>query len=313
MGEVDAKLEQEMLELLKEPAEALLERHLASSKEWFPHEMIPWGDGQSFSAEEITAGRAGQAEVAPLPDTVRSALFVNLLTEDNLPYYSNTILSLAPDNHPLNAWTRRWTAEEDRHSTVIRDWVTITRSLNLWELERARMQQESRAEVPRPPTLADMLVYTTLQELATQIAHRNTGRHLDNNGRMVMARVAGDEGLHYKFYHDGASEAFRHKPSEMVLAAARQVIGFAMPGTGIPDFDKHARIIAAADIYDLHHFVFQIAKPNLSSWDFDNIGGLSPEAEAAREKVHTYLDKLGRIAIRRKERREEQASAQAGA
>ena len=41
----------------------------------------------------------------------------------------------------------------------------------------------------------------------------------------------------------------------MVLATEHEVKDFAMPGTGIPDFDRHAALIARAGIYDLaiHH------------------------------------------------------------
>lgn len=304
------RTEQEYLEILREPAANLLDRHLESAKEWFPHELTPWGDGRTFTPEEITAGRAGDAELAPLPKAVRSALFINLLTEDNLPYYTETIMRLSPTDHPLAEWTRRWTAEENRHAMVMRDWISITRSLDLWALERARMQQMSGGEVPHPPSITDGLVYTTLQEKATQIAHRNTGKLLDDNGSKVMARVAGDEGLHYRFYHDAATELFKEKPSDMVLAAARQIIGFTMPGTGIPGFKEHARIIEAAGIYDLNHFVSQIALPNLESWDFENLEGLTPEAETARERTLGRLKKLGRLAARMKERREERTEVE---
>ena len=48
---------------------------------------------------------------------------------------------------------------------VIRDYVTVTRALDPVELERARMHQVALGEVPQPTTVADALVYVTLQEL----------------------------------------------------------------------------------------------------------------------------------------------------
>ena len=38
MNEVD------LLHELAPEAERLLERHLAQSKEWFPHELVPWDE-----------------------------------------------------------------------------------------------------------------------------------------------------------------------------------------------------------------------------------------------------------------------------
>ncbi len=75
-----------LLHELTPVAEQLLERHLGTAKEWFPHEFVPWGRGRDFAD-----GEEWDPAEWPLPDAVRSALFVNLLTEDNLPYYFRTI------------------------------------------------------------------------------------------------------------------------------------------------------------------------------------------------------------------------------
>ena len=80
---------------------------------------------------------------------------------------------------------------------------------------------------------ADGIVYVALQELATRVAHYNTGKRLDDRaGHEVMKRVASDENRHYLFYRDLASAAIELDPSEMVLAIERQVRTFEMPGTG---------------------------------------------------------------------------------
>jgi acyl-[acyl-carrier-protein] desaturase len=160
--------------------------------------------------------------------------------------------------------------------------------------------------VPQPPTPADALVYVSLQELATSIAHRNTGRLLtDEVGRKVMARVAGDETLHHVFYRDLTSALLELDPSTTVLAIDRNVRGFAMPGTGIPDFIEHAKAIANAGIYDFaaHHDL--ILEPVVQqTWGLESIEGLTPEADAAREKCLKYIGKVRRVARRANERRE---------
>ena len=85
-----------------------------------------------------------------MPDGVRSALFVNLLTEDNLPYYFRTIEQMFGADSIWGVWVRRWTAEEGRHSIVIRDYLTVTRSVDPIALERARMHQVSTGITPDP-------------------------------------------------------------------------------------------------------------------------------------------------------------------
>jgi acyl-[acyl-carrier-protein] desaturase len=229
---------------------------------------------------------------------VRSALFVHLLTEDNLPYYTNTILTQTTPNHPLNEWTRRWTAEEGRHSMAIRDWVLATRAFDPKTLEQGRMVQMAGGQVPQPDSLEDLLAYTSFQELATRVAHSNTGKQLgrERGGAQVMARVAGDEQLHYMFYRDVATAAIEVDPSTMVIAICKQLRHFDMPGTGIPDFERHKQAIARAGIFDGGQFLHTVVEPTLAHWQLDKVKGLNGEAEQARERIFRHVKVLGRAA-----------------
>jgi acyl-[acyl-carrier-protein] desaturase len=298
----------QLLAELTPTAERLLERHLASAKEWFPHELVPWSQGRDFED-----GYEWSAEEVSLSDTVRSALFVNLLTEDNLPYYFRTIEAMFGRDSAWGEWSRRWTAEEGRHSIVIRDYLTVTRSIDPVHLERARMAQVCSGQVPEPETPHDGFVYVALQELATRIAHHNTGKVLDDRaGYEVMRKVASDENRHHLFYRDMVSEALHVDPSGMVCAIERQVRTFEMPGTGILDFEAHAKAIAKAGIYDFAAHHDQILVPVvLRHWGIEGIDGLSPEADAARTDLVTRIHRIGKAGRRMAERR--QATAEAAA
>jgi acyl-[acyl-carrier-protein] desaturase len=290
----EARVTTELRAQLQPVVERLYDRHLDTTREWFPHELVPWSQGRDFEpGEQWDAGQS------PVPPAARIALVVNLLTEDNLPYYSATLGGLGTDG-PWGAWMRRWTAEEGRHAIVIRDYLTVTRSVDPVALERERMGQVSTGESPQFRSMADALVYTTLQELATRISHRNTGLLLDDPaGRAVMARVASDENLHHLFYRDLAEAAIEVSPSEMVMAMERVVREFAMPGTGIPDFASRAKIMAKAGVYDfaIHHD--QILVPIvLNRWRLAELTGLNPEAEQARQRLVTYIERLGKVARR---------------
>src|SRR4051794_29766853 len=275
--------------------ERLYERHLESAREWFPHELVPWdriadGDPREPWSEDQ----------APMPDAIRSALLVNLLTEDNLPHYFQTIDGMFGDQGVWGEWTRRWTAEEGRHAIVIRDYLMVTRAVDPISLERGRMQQVSTGVTPQPASMCDALCYTTLQELATRIAHRNTGKVLeDPSGQAIMARVSADENLHFLFYRDLASTAIEMDPSSMVVAMDRTVRGFTMPGTGIPDYARHARLIAAAGIYDYSIFLERVLRPVIdTSWQLERIEGLDADAEIARDRLVRYLGRLEKVAAR---------------
>jgi acyl-[acyl-carrier-protein] desaturase len=291
--------DRELLVELTPVAGELLERHLATAKEWFPHEMVPWDRGRNFAPRE-----AFDPDEAKLSPAARSALLVNLLTEDNLPHYFRTVSIHLGNDGAWGDWSRRWAAEEGRHAIVIRDYLTVTRAIDLRELERARMMQVSSGVVPEPPSLADGLVYVALQELATRIAHRNTGKLLEDPvGTSIMTRVAADENLHHLFYRDVASAALEIDPSGMVAAIDRQVRTFAMPGTGIPNFKKHARVIADAGVYDFASHHDQILVPMIfTHWRIEQIQNLKVAAEQARERLLHHVERVNQAAKRMKAR-----------
>lgn len=291
---------------LEPTVEHLMTRHLASTKEWFPHEMIPYGRGRD--AEPGTAWNETDADLggARIDDAVRSALIVNLLTEDNLPYYFRTIEHVLGADGAFGAWTRRWTAEEGRHSMAIYGYLMATRAVDAVALERGRMAQVSKGSAPDVTAVGDGLVYVALQELATRIAHYNTGRLIgDAVGFALMKRVAADENLHFLFYRDLASKALEIDSSMMVRAIERQVRDFEMPGTGITDFATHAANISRAGIYDLaihhHHVLVPVV---LREWGVEELTGLDVEAEQARDRLMARLAKSERVARRVAERRE---------
>jgi acyl-[acyl-carrier-protein] desaturase len=297
----DAELLQELTPVI----EKLLERHLATSKEWFPHEFVPHGRGR-----DVEPGTEWTEELADtgghsLSPGVRSALYVNLLTEDNLPYYFRTLDRTFGGDGAWGTWVRRWTAEEQRHSMVIWGYLAATRAIDLHALERGRMAQVSGGQVPEPESVHHAVVYLSLQELATRIAHRNTGLQLgDPAGYEVMKRVCADENLHQLFYRDLAQAAFEADPDGMMRALEDQVRHFKMPGTGIPGFDEHAARIARAGIYDLQIHHEQILAPVvLRQWQAAEVEGLSGEGAAAQERLMKRMATSEKVARRYADKR----------
>jgi acyl-[acyl-carrier-protein] desaturase len=307
-----------LLHELTPVAENLTERHYQNCKPWYPHEFVPWSMGRDF-----VPGESWNEHDAPLPDAVRSALFVNLLTEDNLPYYFQTIDRMFGRDGVWREWSHRWTAEEARHSIALRDFMTVTRVLDPKMVEDGRMSQMSGGAVPQPDSPVDGFVYVALQELATRIAHRNTGKalqqHLGDNpvadaGYNVISRIATDENFHFLFYRDLTSAALEIAPSLVLPAIERQVREFEMPGTGIPGFKRHAEAIAREGLYNLSQHHDQILQPVvLKSWRIESLQGLSAEAEAARDALLRQIQRIGAVARRLAERAREAAERAASA
>jgi acyl-[acyl-carrier-protein] desaturase len=294
----------DLLRELEPAVRAGLDRHVASATEWFPHEFVPYEVGRNYLEEPYDPSDSA------LSLTAQTALEVNLLTEDNLPYYHLGLWDTFGADGAWGEWSRRWTAEEGRHSIVLRDFLTVTRGMDPVALERGRMEQVQRGYYPSGPNgfLAgplDGIVYTTLQELATRISHRNTGAFTDQPLiEKLTARIATDENLHYVFYRELGKAALEVDPSAMVLAINRQVTGFAMPGFEIAEFRRKAIEIAKAGIYDLRIHHDQVVLPVLfTHWRIDRLTGLSDEANEARDGLMLFLQMLDATAARYEDER----------
>ena len=205
-------------------------------------------------------------------------------------------------------WSHRWVAEEGRHAQAMRDYALTTRALDPKSLEDGRMAQMTGGQVPEPPTAVDGFVYVAMQELATRIAHRNTAKAMQEAlgehpaaapGYELLSRVATDENFHFIFYRDLTTAALEISPSLVMEAIERQVRGFEMPGTGIPDYERMAREVARAGIYDLliHHD--QILEPVvMRHWKVTELTGLTAEAEQAREALIKRIERTAKVGKR---------------
>ncbi|SCF41168.1 acyl-[acyl-carrier-protein] desaturase [Micromonospora echinospora] len=293
---------------LEPVVEKNLNRHLSVAKEWFPHEYVPWSEGRTFDGP--LGGDAWSESDSKLPEVARTALIVNLLTEDNLPSYHHQIATLFGPDGAWGTWVGRWTAEEGRHGTAIRDYLTVTRAVDPVALERARMTHMTEGySNNHDDEVLHTLAYVSFQELATRISHRNTGRVTgDPRCEALLAKVAADENLHMVFYRNLLGAAFELAPGQAMRAVADVLADFQMPGAGIEGFARKSVAIALAGIYDLRQHRDDVVVPVLRQWDVFNLSGLDADGEAAREEVAAQLDTLERQASRFEERRAARAA-----
>ncbi|MFC0033772.1 acyl-ACP desaturase [Micromonospora chaiyaphumensis] len=297
-------LSQTALLLELEPVvEKNLDRHLSLAKEWFPHEYVPWSEGRTFAGP--LDGEPWTEADSTLPEVARTALIVNLLTEDNLPSYHHEIATLFGRDGAWGTWVHRWTAEEGRHGTAIRDYLTVTRAVDPVALERARMTHMSAGYVnAHDDEVLHSLAYVSFQELATRISHRNTGRATgDPVCEALLARVAADENLHMVFYRNLLGAAFELAPSQAMRAVADVLADFQMPGVGIEGFARKSVAIALAGIYDLRQHRDEVVVPVLRQWNLFEATGLDADGEAARDQIAAQLESLETQAARFEEKR----------
>jgi acyl-[acyl-carrier-protein] desaturase len=291
-------LDQSLLVELEPEAARLYDRHAKVAQEWFPHDYIPYRLGRDFDKEPWTPDQPRLTGVA------QTAFEIGLLTEDNLPSYHRLIHGMfgKGDGAWIN-WVGRWTAEEGRHAIVLRDYLTVTRNIDPIMLERGRMTQLQQGYDHDSPTTLRGLAYVAFQELATRIAHRNTGRYSDDPvADKIMIRIAADENLHMVFYRDILAAALRIQPSAAVRAIVDEVLAFEMPGAGIPGFIRKAAQIAKAGIYDLRVHHDEVLMPILRHWRIFELEGLDAAAEEARRRLAEHLASLDAAATRFEEK-----------
>lgn len=293
-----------LLRELEPTVEVNLNRHLATAKEWFPHEYVPWSQGRDFDG--VLGGVAWEPEQSTLSPVARTSLIVNLLTEDNLPSYHHEIAAIFGRDGAWGTWVHRWTAEEGRHGIAIRDYLLTTRAVDPIELERARMIHMGSGFVSdHSAEPLHSIAYVSFQELATRVAHRNTGRISDDPVcDQLLARVAADENLHMLFYRNLLGAAYELAPDAAMRAVCDVVKGFQMPGHGIENFGRKAVQIAVAGIYDLRIHHDEVIGPVLRQLRVFERTDLGDEGEKARLELAEFLAALDVSAARFEEKRD---------
>ncbi len=304
MASIDPKIQTRLIRDLEPVVAKELDRHIATTKDWYPHEYVPWSEGRTFAGP--LNGDAWEAKDSKLTTVAQDSLVLNLMTEDNLPsYHTEIALSMSRDG-AWNTWINRWTAEEARHSIVLRDYLMATRGVDPNELEDLRMaHMQVGYETPYDNDMLHTVAYVSFQELATRISHRNTGRiSNDEVCEGMLARVALDENLHMLFYRNLLGAAIELEPNAAMVAIKDVVTNFQMPGAGMPGWGRKSVQIALAGIYDLDLHLNDVVQPVLRAWNLFEVTGLNAEGETARNELAAWLDQAAADVEKFNEKRE---------
>jgi acyl-[acyl-carrier-protein] desaturase len=276
-----------LIEQLEPTAAEALNVHLSAKdkQQWLPYQLVPF--------EKLS-------EVPKLPDATLSALYVNGLTEDNLPHYTATIKRLFGNYDAWREWNGRWTWEESLHTRGIERFIDHTGVFDPAWLEGARKQQLTLGEVPEPNNIPEMATYVTIQEELTRVAHMRLGKRLAGIGKgaLLFSNIAGDEGRHHRFYREISTVIREQFPDQFALGALAIIRNFAMPGTGISGYKEHADLIEKAGIFTRADVARAISDIATKFWAMDTLGDdlKSEVAKATHPKIMRTLGAYTRIA-----------------
>ncbi|AYJ48536.1 acyl-ACP desaturase [Rhodococcus sp. P1Y] len=302
----------ELLQELVPVAEDNVNRHISMAKEWHPHDYVPWDEGRNFAE---LGGVDYDPEQSALSEVAKAAMITNLLTEDNLPSYHREIAENFSQDGAWGTWVGRWTAEENRHGIVMRDYLVVTRGVDPVALEEARMIHMTNGFASPAGAVTGLLhsvSYVTFQELATRVSHRNTGKVCDDPiADRMLQRIAADENLHMIFYRNITAAALDIAPDQTLDALSDIVTNFQMPGAGMPNFRRNGVLMAKHGIYDLRQHLEDVVWPVLRKWRIFERDDFTGRGETKREELAVFLEDLEKQATKFEEMRDRSLAREA--
>jgi len=287
----------EVMKAIEPQVEGLLADHLEKSRRWYPHEVVPWGEGVDYIE------KPWKEEQNSLRPEVVLALETNLLTEDNLPFYHAQIAAVVDRDSVWGEWNRLWTAEEGGHAAAMRDYLFLMRVMDPVLIEQNRlayMRQGFQRDFADP---LEVFAYTSAQELATRISHLRAGQKADEPIILkILQLISRDENFHYIFYRSVVKEILAIAPELMLPAIVNQFYSFEMPGSNMSGFELRLATIANEGIYGAREHRDLVIMPVINYWKISELTGLSPESQKAQERI-LKLEKILDRMVERQERK----------
>jgi acyl-[acyl-carrier-protein] desaturase len=278
---------------------------------WQPNDLLPDLTQEDW-LDQVNAFRD---QARGIPDDLLVVLVGDMVTEEALPSYQTWLNGLegidgrGANDNPWGEWSRGWTAEENRHGDLLNRYLYLTGRVDMRAIETTIHHLINSGFDPQ--TGADPylgFVYTSFQERATKLSHRNVATLAkkvgDANLHRICGLIAGDEARHEKAYKLFMEKVFEIDPAGAVLAFATMMRNkITMPahlmtdGKDVNLFTNFSIIAQKIGVYTAKDYASIIAHL-VKEWDVTNILGLSDAAAKAQDYVCSLADRYARLAER---------------
>ena len=283
---------------------------------WQPTDLLP--DFMSEGWEDSVAELRDQSK--GLSDDVLVILVGDMVTEEALPTYQSLLNGFegtsdksGADTSAWARWTRGWTAEENRHGDLLNKYLYLSGRVDMKAVE-VTIQNLIRNGF-NPGTANDPykgFVYTSFQERATKISHKNVaklGRDVgDERLQGICSMIAADEARHEKAYTNFMSHIFEQDPAGAVMAfhdiMRKQVVmpAHLMDDGADPDlFEDFAVVAQRLGVYTAFNYS-EIVGHLVKSWNVEHLVGLSGEAAKAQDYLCRLTSRYTKLAERNEHR-----------
>ncbi len=278
---------------------------------WQPSDLLPDSQSPDFF-EKVRELREMSKE---LSYDFWAVLVGDTVTEEALPSYESWLMDVdGVDQVGRNGWSqwvRSWTAEENRHGDLLNKFLYLSGRVNMREMEISTQYLIADGfdlGTDRDPYRN--FVYTSFQEMATNVSHRRVGTIAHRAGHQMLGKMCGviaaDEARHARAYQAFVKRIFEFDPSEMMLAYADMMRKkIVMPAhmmresKGIAGelFDHFSDAAQRLEVYTTEDYI-RIFETLNKNWDIASITELTDEAEKARDYLMGLPARLRRVAAR---------------
>lgn len=302
----------EVMNYLEKDMEYFVDKYLVDiNQNWQPADFLPESNKSTFrdDIDEL------QRECRELPYDYLVVLVGDIITEEALPSYESWLMDVEGvdkrKNNGWSQWIRQWTAEENKHGDLLNMYVYLSGRINMRQMEIST--QHLLADGVDNGAARDPyknFVYTSFQEMATNISHRRTASLAKKFGNMHLSKICGviasDEMRHAKAYKNFIQRIFEVDPSEMMLAfedmMKKKIV---MPaqflrqqgekiGTAFTHFSDAAQRLGVYTSNDYTDIMESLVK----EWNIADLTGLNDAAERARDYLMALPARYRKISER---------------
>jgi acyl-[acyl-carrier-protein] desaturase len=306
----------EVMQTIEKEIDGYMDKYLIPpEKIWQPTDFLPNSQEDTFFDEV----RQIREESKELGYDFWVVLVGDTITEEALPTYESWLMDVEGINqHGENGkdngwakWIRHWTGEENRHGDVLSKYLYLSGRVNMREIEITTQHMINDGfDIGTANDPYRNFVYTSFQELATNVSHKRVGMLAKKQGNVLLGKmcniIAGDEMRHHLAYREFVKTILDYDPSEMMLAfedmMRKKIV---MPALFLREsgevigsaFENFSNAAQRLGVYTTHDYIDILRKLN-AYWEIDKLTGLTDAAEKARNYVMRLPDRMARIAER---------------
>jgi len=309
----------EVMSTIGKSMDELLDKYLKPvDTNWQPSDLLP----DSRNPEFIDQIKEIQELAKDMNYDLLTVLIGDTITEEALPTYESWLMDVDGVNQQYNngepngwsKWVRGWTAEENRHGDLLNKYLYLCGRVDMREMEVSTQHLINDGfDIGTGSDPYKNFVYTSFQELATNISHRRVATLVKQSGNALLAKINGiiaaDEARHATAYSAFVQRIFEIDPNQMMTAfedmMRRKIV---MPahfmrqsGDKVGELWSHFSDAAQrTQVYTAQDYI-DILKSLINDWKIEGMGDLSDVGEKARDYLVALPDRLQRVTDRMKE------------